>query len=918
MMRICKTCGCELEAHGLPVCPSCLLEDASIQEGGKQGPAAPSPRSRTVSAGWLQARLPVRSDFFDRYSIQTRVGLGGQGEVWEVWDFQFRRTLAMKRLPEGSASGAYRFIAEAQIASQLKHPGVLPIYDLGLDPDGRAFYTTDLLAGATFSDVWLGVKRGYKQWTLDKALEMLVRVTEVMAHAHARGVIHRDLKPSNVMVGAFGDVRVIDWGSARVLDGLRRGTEGPMEEPFVHIASERIQTDREDCLRVDAPTGVGGLPMTISFMPPEIVAGRLDQLGPETDVFSMGVMLYELLAHRLPFADQDGKLPPREVLLELVRTQAPVPVRTLNRKISRDLAAITEKAMAFEKSDRYRSMDELAADIRAAREMRPVKARQPTAALRLQKLAQRNAPSVVLGCFAIAILAVSISAVRTLMIRNEATKQVRALRDAELAARNGRWRDDLKYLQEAEAAHFEDEVLLGIQRVDAWTALNEPDRAGAELRELVHRADLGPRRGAVLLKMGDYELFDKATIDQGIQDVREALAAGLGQADELVARGLLAESAPESLDCFQRALKTDPYSYSAHVHSLGLEFVLGRHAELKNHVRLFSILFPDDPSPRLVQAMEAALAGREADAVAAMEPLRQSLSSNGWSKIALACRDVSESAGCFSLEALANGSLDSRKLGVLMTEAGSLLAGGFAAGDSDAPRLREPHLPCLEHGVLDAVTAVQAMAVPLYRDISPFVRQIKASWQICPEAVLPFRAAIELESRQPKEGPKSISLLRTQADLFQLAAESPSVIGGLPASARYAATAAELELMQRQPADSNTLRGICLSNIQVVLRSNQASAAECMLYFESARQLSDALSANRLLDQWLVLEPGDPTLLRKRVEVKASEGDYEEEIGLLDKIIAKAPNDLWAREERARAVSLLTEFVERAQGAAVK
>jgi serine/threonine protein kinase len=920
-MVTCKACGCEIEAQdGLQFCPSCLLADALEDD-------APTPQQRpssgtsfplTSTYGRLASRLGVRQDFFDKYSILRRVGAGGQGEVWEVWDFQFRRTLAMKRLSDEmmqSNAACYRFIAEAQLASQLKHPGILPIYDLGLDPDGKAFYTTDLLSGSTFAEVWRAVGASTPEWPLHKALEILIRVAEVMAHAHSRGVVHRDLKPSNAMVGQFGDVRVIDWGSARLLAKFRPD----IEEPFVHIATEQVQTDRDDSLLPDLPTGVAGQPMTISFMPPEILAGHFDQLGPETDIYSMGVMLYELLAHRLPFANDKGHLPEQKELVELIKTTSPTPVRDVNPSTSRDLAAITEKAMARQKSNRYRSMNDFAEDIRAAMEIRPVRARKPTVLLRIQKLAQRNASHVLLICVILGIIAISISALRTLEVQKEAARQVTAVRNAELAARNGHWREDLRYLDNAEAAGYDDKIFLGLQRAEAWTALNEPDRAGAELRKLMRRSDLSARRGSVLLKMGDYELFDQATANQGVEHVRQALAAGLNQADQFVAQGLLAQSVPEALDSFQQALRIDPYSYSAHIHGLGMEFVLGRHADLATHIRVFLILYPDDPSPRFLKAMESALAGRLDEAAAALEPLRQTIGNDSWNKLIQGYRNVNEAARCFRIDALLpTNSFDSRKLSKVMTDAGSLLTASLADSNAGVQRLREPRLPCLEHGLLDAVTAVRALNVPFYKDITPFVEQIKASWRLCPEAVLPFRAATLLEMRHPPGGPKSAPLLAIQAELFQMAADSPSFVPELPRSARYLATKADLELIQSQPTKAGQLRNNCLRNIQAAVEDKEISSRESRAYFDIAVQLFDYSAAKRFLERWDKTAPNDPDLVRKRIELEIDAGNFPRALQLIDRLLMDVPDDLWAKQQQSALITQLTELIGSATSKALK
>ncbi len=562
--------------------------------------------------------LPVRPDFFEKYEISEQIGKGGQGDVWRVWDLELRRPVAMKRLSEthlSSESVVYRFLAEAQIASQLEHPGVLPIFDVGLDPDWRPFYTTPLWLGTTLDHVWRSVQgRGEVEWKLNRAVELLIRVCEIMAHAHSRGVIHRDLKPSNILVGSFGEVRVIDWGSAYVLEAERAN----FRESFVPLNRTMIRTDREQAMwgLASSPlaTAASGYPVTVVFMPPEALRAEAADFGVATDIYSVGVMLYQLLSGQLPYSDSDGNLPAPAVLRAKVFAQAAEPVRSRRRPMSRDLASICDKAMAHAKSSRYSTMTELANDLRAFLEVRPVQARAPGMLLTVARWSQRHKVQVLSGGLILFILAVSFFFTRGLQAQRDAARQITALREAEIAARAGRWRAALHHWEEAEAAGYDDAVTLGLARAEAWAILSSPRRARDELSQLMARSNLRYRRATVLLRVAEHELFDSSTSAQGEHRVREALALGLSGAEERFARGLLAPSTPAALELFHQAMQLNPYHHAANRHSLGLKFILGRRQEFATHARVFQLFYPDDPSPVFPQAVELMLQGKTIEA----------------------------------------------------------------------------------------------------------------------------------------------------------------------------------------------------------------------------------------------------------------------------------------------------------------
>ena len=913
-MRHCDTCGCELEeGHPFTVCPKCLFGAALASDRHSRGVAEvefPSPVE-----SW--PRLFTRRDFFQKYDILERRGQGGQGDVWKVWDFELRRCVAMKRLGENASTrdaSVYRFLAEAQIASQLEHPGILPILEVGLDPDGRPFYTTQLLPGTTLGDIWRQVRDpSQRDWTVNRGIELLLRICDVMAHAHSRGVIHRDLKPANVLVGAFGDVRVIDWGSAHVLEAARES----FEEPFVELNRWPIQTDRGEVISLEPgsplATAAAGQPITILFMPPEILRGQMDQLGPATDVYSIGVMLYELLAGRLPYARADGFLPPPAELREQILREPPTPVRHANRAISRDLAAICEKAMARVRADRYRTMQELGDDLRAALEVRPVQARRPGPFLRLQRWLQRHAAQALLATVTVLILSAAFFMVRAATAQRDLAEQMSALRSAELDARSGHWREALRHWAEAEAAGYTDAIHLGLCRAEAWTVLMSPRRSAAELDQLLRRSNLGDRRGAVLLRVGEHELFDRATAPRGVDHVREALAAGLTGADEAVAKGLLAETTPAALELFRQALQFDPYHHSAHRHSLGLEFLLGRHQELANHIRVFQVLFPDDPSPRYLQAAELALGGRFPEAETCLARIHDASDPNLQSQFRMGLRLMAALAKQYDVEALLEkGPPDPPGLDSLL--GGALMSPSSAAPprQADTPfplTMRVAQFPCLQR-YREGWAAARSLALPLFADPQRALDQVKAGWRAHPEALLPAATASFLELQQPRDGPKSSAVLARQAEFFQLAADSSSVVPNLGLWARWQAAHAQWQLTRASPTNSAAVRQACLENIRRAADAVETSPLECHAYFDMALALGDYNLARVLLDRWESRRPGDESARRSRIQLEMAAGGFGPALKLVDEWLAAKPADPWALEQKNRIIVQLQALLD--------
>ena len=321
-----------------------------------------------------------------RFQDLEPIARGGMGVVWRVWDHRLRRHLAMKVMSEDAdeegaarARKRARFIEEAQVAAQLDHPGVAPVHEIGVDERGRVYFTMKLVKGQTLREIVDALHAGDEEWPLPRVLHVILRVCDAMAYAHDKGVLHRDLKPSNIMVGRFGEVYVMDWGLARV-----RGRAADAPEPAVERgAAEGLDVDPARCT-VDGD--VIGTPV---YMSPEQAASRRQDVGPATDVYSVGAMLYHLLAGRAPYLDVDGETK-SHVILQRVRKGSPRSIHERAPGMPIELRHITEKAMARAPVDRYPSMLELAADLRAYLEGRVVSASQRGVADALRKWVLRN------------------------------------------------------------------------------------------------------------------------------------------------------------------------------------------------------------------------------------------------------------------------------------------------------------------------------------------------------------------------------------------------------------------------------------------------------------------------------------------------------------------------------------------------
>jgi formylglycine-generating enzyme required for sulfatase activity/tRNA A-37 threonylcarbamoyl transferase component Bud32 len=372
-------------------------------------------------------RADTASPAARRFLILRPHARGGLGEVFVARDEELHREVALKEIQEQHADNREsraRFLLEAEVTGGLEHPGIVPVYGLGHYGDGRPFYAMRFIKGDSlkhaihrFHKEKPTLPAGERVLRLRQLLGRFVDVCQAVAYAHSRGVLHRDLKPANIMLGKYGETLVLDWGLAKVTG-----------QADVEVTGG-LQISPADSALTQAGRALG----TPAYMSPEQAAGRLDQLGPRSDVYSLGATLYCVLTGRPPFAEKEVG----EVLARVRRGDCPRP-RELDRQIHPALEAICRKAMALAPEARYPSPQVLAEDLEKYLADEPVTAYRAPLPARLARWGRRHRTLVTTTV--LVLLTLMGTAVAGWLIvgreqeRTRALAQADSLEDAEAAA----------------------------------------------------------------------------------------------------------------------------------------------------------------------------------------------------------------------------------------------------------------------------------------------------------------------------------------------------------------------------------------------------------------------------------------------------------------------------------------------------
>lgn len=434
------------------------------------------------------------------YDIGREIHRGGQGIVYAATQISTGRLVAIKVLLQGSLASEKqqaRFEREIDLAARINHPNVVSIIDRGQTPDGRGYLVMELVDGPTL-DGYLN----QHELTTEQRLRLFIEITGAVQAAHQRGILHRDLKPGNIIVNQSGHPRVLDFGLAK--DGL---------EESVTVAR----------------TIAGEFMGTLAYASPEQLSGQPDAIDARTDIYSLGVILYEMLTGQLPH-DMSGSI---ENVIRRVREQTPKRPSSINKKLDPDIDTVLLHALEQDPARRYQSADAFAEDVLAVIEHRPVHARKASAIYQLRKFARRHRTGVTLSAVVLLGMIGTIGALSVGIVRTNAANRLAEQRRASA---------ELELEKQSRISAFFNDLLAQV----------DPGQSGPDMRvlELLHKASteindrfeqypdlrgqLQHTVGETYTRLGSYELAE-AQLNSAIQAMesaqpvpRASLGAALG------------------------------------------------------------------------------------------------------------------------------------------------------------------------------------------------------------------------------------------------------------------------------------------------------------------------------------------------------------------------------------------------------
>ncbi len=334
----------------------------------------------------MENTTPDGDSYAGHFTFKGMLGKGGIGRVLLGFDRSIRREVAIKELLDRPGVDkkrvAARFMREAKISGQLEHPGIVPVYELGEKADGTSYYVMKYVQGRTLNEILMepvevGPEEAFRKRMA--LIDNLIAAAEAVAYAHSKGVIHRDLKPANIIIGEFGETIIVDWGLAKLWKETGEDEKDEAFYPWIELdESAELKTQH------------GAILGTPPYLAPEQVEPKFGKVGPQSDVYALGVLLYMILTGEKPYNGRTREM------LQQIQSDAPSPSpKKIGRFIPPELSAICEKAMEKDAAKRFEDAARFARELRAYRSGRLVSVYAYSAGELFKRFVARNKAAVI-------------------------------------------------------------------------------------------------------------------------------------------------------------------------------------------------------------------------------------------------------------------------------------------------------------------------------------------------------------------------------------------------------------------------------------------------------------------------------------------------------------------------------------------